>query len=103
MRFDVVRSLNKKTITLEYPRKKNIRIIARTAAEHDAEGRPYQRRPVIDMTVCVGGTTKIIEVNLTDRSNFTFPFLLGKTAIAEFNLLVDVKKDYVLDDKCIKP
>lgn len=39
-------------------------------------------RPVIDLQVCLGGAMKTIEVNLTDRSAFNYPFLMGTKACA---------------------
>ena len=39
-------------------------------------------RPVIDLQVCLGGAMKTIEVNLTDRSAFNYPFLMGTRACA---------------------
>jgi hypothetical protein len=48
----------------------------------------YTERPVIEMDVCVGDELKNIEVNLTDRSDFEFPLLIGSTALKEFNAAV---------------
>jgi hypothetical protein len=50
--------------------------------------RLYTERPVIAMDVCVGDELKNIEVNLTDRSAFEFPLLIGSTALKEFNAAV---------------
>lgn len=49
----------------------------------------YTARPVIEMPVCMGGSLQRIEVNLTDRSTFDFPLLIGSTALAEFDAVVD--------------
>jgi hypothetical protein len=48
----------------------------------------YTERPVIEMDICVGDELKNIEVNLTDRSAFEFPLLIGSTALKEFNAAV---------------
>jgi hypothetical protein len=43
---------------------------------------------VIEMDICVGDELKNIEVNLTDRSAFEFPLLIGSSALKEFNAAV---------------
>lgn len=48
----------------------------------------YSARPVVEMDVCVGDELKNIEVNLTDRSAFEFPLLIGSSALKEFNAAV---------------
>jgi len=48
----------------------------------------YTARPVIAMDICVGDELKNIEVNLTDRSAFEFPLLIGSSALKEFNAAV---------------
>ncbi len=48
----------------------------------------YSARPVIEMDICVGDELKNIEVNLTDRSAFEYPLLIGATALKEFNAAV---------------
>lgn len=46
-------------------------------------------RPVIDLQVCLGGAMKTIEVNLTDRSAFNYPFLMGTKGLRKFHVAVD--------------
>lgn len=48
----------------------------------------YTERPVVEMDLCVGDELKKIEVNLTDRSAFDYPLLIGSTALKEFNAAV---------------
>lgn len=48
----------------------------------------YTERPVVEMDICVGDELKNIEVNLTDRSAFEYPLLIGSTALKEFNVAV---------------
>ncbi|NMZ70578.1 Uncharacterized conserved protein [Pseudomonas peli] len=48
----------------------------------------YTERPVVEMDICVGDELKNIEVNLTDRSAFEYPLLIGSTALKEFNAAV---------------
>jgi len=49
----------------------------------------YTSRPVIEMDVCVGSTRQTIEMNLTDRSAFEYPVLIGATALRSMNAAVD--------------
>ncbi|MNR58405.1 hypothetical protein D3C85_1794000 [compost metagenome] len=37
----------------------------------------------------MGDSLQHIEVNLTDRSTFDYPLLIGSTALAEFDAVVD--------------
>lgn len=48
----------------------------------------YSARPVVEMDICVGDELKNIEVNLTDRSAFEYPLLIGSSALKEFNAAV---------------
>jgi len=51
---------------------------------HDAE---RQSRPVVRMKICIAGRTLDTEVSLIDRSEFTFPLLLGRSALETFALI----------------
>ena len=63
--------------------------IKRRAGDVDPEeGKTYTARPVIELAICMGKTLRSIEVNLTDRSAFEFPLLIGSTALKEFNAAV---------------
>lgn len=53
------------------------------------ETEAYTQRPVIAMDVCMGDNLHNIEVNLTDRTSFEYPFLLGSEALKKFDALVD--------------
>lgn len=56
--------------------------------------RSYIKRPVVTMTVTMGTQQHAIEVNLTDRSRFEFPMLVGATALQQFNAIVDPSLEY---------
>ncbi|MFO3664389.1 ATP-dependent zinc protease [Pseudomonas amygdali] len=49
----------------------------------------YTARPVISLSVCMGGALRTIEVNLTDRSAFEYPLLIGSEALKRFDAVVD--------------
>lgn len=42
------------------------------------KGGGTQRRPVIELPVCVGDQLVLTEVNLADRDNFDYPLLIGR-------------------------
>ncbi|WP_295475064.1 ATP-dependent zinc protease [uncultured Pseudomonas sp.] len=54
----------------------------------------YSARPVIDLDVCLGEELLRLEVNLTDRSAFQFPLLIGADALKRFNAMVDPSLKY---------
>jgi len=69
--------------------------IKRRAGDFDPdEGRTYTARPVIELDVCMGNTLRTIEVNLTDRSAFQYPLLIGSDALVRFRALVDPSLKY---------
>ncbi len=62
-------------------------------AEDDSE-KTYTARPVIELDMCMGGQMRLIEVNLTDRSSFQYPLLIGSEALKHFGALVDPSLKY---------
>ncbi len=69
--------------------------IKRRSGDYDPEeDKSYTPRPVVKMSVCMGKTLETIEVNLTDRSTFQYPFLLGSAALKKFNALIDPSLKY---------
>nr|WP_294975549.1 ATP-dependent zinc protease [uncultured Pseudomonas sp.] len=69
--------------------------IKRRAGDYDAEsGKAYTARPVIELDICMGQTQRTIEVNLTDRSAFQFPLLIGSEALKHLDALVDPSLKY---------
>lgn len=74
------------------------RHLARVARirRHDGD---YQRRPVVEMWVCIGTTRRRVEVNLIDRSHLNFPFLLGRSAM-EGAVVVDPERTFTTEPNC---
>jgi hypothetical protein len=69
--------------------------IKRRAGDYDPEEeKTYTARPVIDIPVCMGKEQRTIEVNLTDRSTFQYPLLIGSEALERFRALVDPSLKY---------
>lgn len=79
--------------------------IKRRSDDYDEEGdeETYTRRPVVHLPVCLGNQRHTIEVNLTDRSAFKFPLLIGSNALTQFGALVDVSENYVAGEPACKP
>ena len=62
------------TVRLERPLLRRVRI-----KRHDGDS---QRRSVISLTVCLGDHRREVEFSLIDRSQFDYPVLLGRSALA---------------------
>lgn len=63
-------------------------------ADEDPGAADVSKRPVVDLQVCLGGVQRSIEVNLTDRSGFNYPVLIGAKALREFNAAVNPAKRF---------
>lgn len=59
-------------------------------------------RPVVWMKIKLGDQEQTIRVNLTNRSNFIYPLLIGRQGIIAFNGLVDPSSKYEATNR-IKP
>jgi len=46
------------------------------------QGADSQKRPTVEMAVCLGGVYGITEVNLADRTGFKYEFLVGRRFLA---------------------
>ncbi|EQM77809.1 ATP-dependent zinc protease family protein [Stutzerimonas stutzeri] len=69
--------------------------IKRRAGDFDPEEeKTYTPRPVVELVMCMGKAKRSIEVNLTDRSAFQYPLLIGSDALARFDALVDPSLKY---------
>ncbi len=69
--------------------------IKRRAGDFDPdEEKTYTARPVIELEICMGKALRSIEVNLTDRSAFQYPLLIGSEALKRFDALVDPSLKY---------
>lgn len=77
--------------------------IKRRAGDYDPEEKTYTARPVIEMDVCMGHALRTIEVNLTDRSAFQYPLLIGSEALKRFSALVDPSLKYAAGKPACAP
>lgn len=56
---------------------------------------PYDRRYVVRMWVTLGKTKSRIDVNLSDRSDFKYPMLIGRNFLTD-SMIVDVSRHHTL-------
>lgn len=72
--------------------------IKNRADEEDEEGgSEIAHRPVVDLELCLGNVKRTVEVNLTDRSSFNYPLLIGAKALREFNAAVNPARRFTAD------
>lgn len=57
-------------------------------------GPDVAERPVVEMQLCIGNQLQDAEVNLTDRSHFRYPLLIGATAIRDLEAAIDPAQKY---------
>ena len=58
-----------------------------------------ERRPVVEMELCLGSKRLRTPVTLTDRSRVQYPFLVGRRAL-QGHFLVDVSRSRVFAPSC---
>jgi len=61
------------------------------------EGR--ERRPIVELEICLGSKRIRTEVNLNDRSMVRYPLILGRNFLRE-NFVVDVKRRRTARPSC---
>ena len=58
-------------------------------------------RPVVIMPLCLGNTSRHVEVNLVNRSNFAYQMLIGRNFLAgNPNLLINSATEYTTEPSC---
>ena len=60
-----------------------------------------ERRPVVEITLCMGPKILHIEVNLNDRSTVKYPLILGRNALKD-NFVVDCGQSNCLPPSCVE-
>jgi hypothetical protein len=58
-----------------------------------------ERRPVVQMELCVGPKRLLIQVNLNDRSMVKYPLILGRNVLKN-NFVVDCMHQHCLPPSC---
>lgn len=65
-------------------------------------GTKIDERPVIRLGICLGGTFKVTEVNLTNRSGMNYQMLIGRNFM-QSGILIDAGKQYATKPRCAAP
>ena len=73
------------------------KIKSRADEDDDKEEPASAKRPVVDLEMCLGNVKRTVEVNLTDRSSFNYPLLIGAKALREFGAAVNPARRYTAD------
>ena len=73
------------------------KIKSRSDEEDEGENTEVAKRPVVDLELCLGNVKRTVEVNLTDRSNFNYPLLIGAKALREFGAAVNPARRFTAD------
>ncbi|MFK3907378.1 ATP-dependent zinc protease [Pseudomonas monteilii] len=73
------------------------KIKSRADEDDEGEAAGFAKRPVIDLDLCLGNVKRTVEVNLTDRSSFDYPLLIGAKALREFKAAIDPAQRYTAD------
>lgn len=72
--------------------------LVRYAYIKEHEG-PSQKRPVVNLTICLGDHEKEIEFSLVNRGGFQYPVLLGRNAL-EGHVVVDPELQLTTRPRC---
>jgi hypothetical protein len=91
VRFDVPDPETGQMVTLERP-------LARTVRIRQHSGPPIQR-PVVYMWLCLGHLMQRVEVNLTPRSDFIYPLLIGRSAMRG-SIIIDPELTFTSQPRC---
>lgn len=68
-------------------------------SESDAPHKSYISRPVVLMNIKLGDREEAVYVNLANRKNFIYPFLLGRDAIIKLGQIIDPTQKFTLRTK----
>lgn len=63
-----------------------------------AEG--YTKRPVVRMDFCIGGKKIDARVNLSDRTDFIYPVLIGRNVLKTGDFMIDPSKKFLQEPDC---
>lgn len=83
---------------IELPLSHNVRIRRRASDFEEGEDKDYARRPVIELTLCIGDRKQTLNVNLADRRRFSQPMLIGRDALRALHAMVDVEQKFAVGE-----
>lgn len=87
----VLKNTHGESITLK-------RLVVRFA-RFKKQGHDVDRRPVIELGLCVGDVYRVTQVNLSERERFTYPMLIGRQFFSG-HIIVDTEQKYVSPPRC---
>jgi len=90
VRFDIKNRIREST-TIELPILKKTRI-------KRVKGKS-QIRPVVRLGLCLAGKFSEVDVNLADRSNFSYPLLVGRSFLSA-HVILDPARTYMSEPDC---
>ncbi len=62
------------------------------------QGQDSEKRPTVLMAVCLGGVQAVTEVNLADRTGFTYELLVGRRFLADRFIVDSARMNLVAPD-----
>lgn len=60
----------------------------------------FDKRPVVEMLICLGGKKIRGRVNLADRGDFIYPLLIGRNFLKAGDFLIDPEETYMRHPAC---
>lgn len=63
------------------------------------DGGRFDKRPVVRLGICLGSFYMLVDANLTDRSDFAYPMLIGSDFITG-HMTVDPARSYTASPQC---
>lgn len=107
IRFTIDPARTDKHYQLERPLVRYIRIRKRHGELEEvsdiADGKAFERRPVVSIPVCLGKQMHMVDVSLTDRSHFNYPMLMGRKGMESFGTLIDPSLSFTVKPECKAP
>jgi hypothetical protein len=104
VRFTVDPKRTDQAYRIERPVVRYIKIRKRTGEignhSNPTDDHKFERRPTVEIPVCLGTERKMVEVSLTDRSHFNYPMLLGRSGMEKFDILIDPSHIFTQKPKC---
>ncbi|MEO1404901.1 MAG: RimK/LysX family protein [Pseudomonadota bacterium] len=59
-----------------------------------------ERRPVVELDLCIAGIPVEGEVSLADRTRFNYPLLIGRDMLDDGDIAVNPDSDYTVEPRC---
>ena len=60
-----------------------------------------ERRPVVEIELCVGSKRLRVQVNLSNRSHLEYPLILGRNVLSQ-GFIVDPAQEKILPPRCLE-